>query len=65
MKILSTSDLLARVPYSRVQIWRLIRAGKFPAPLQLTERRIGFLETDVNTWIESRGRVQYAPKAGA
>ncbi len=62
MKILSTSDLLAKVPYSRVQVWRLIRAGKFPAPLQLSARRIGFLESDVNTWIEARARVEYAPK---
>lgn len=60
-RILTTREVLAVVPYSRVHLWRLIADGSFPTPVQLGARKIGFREADVEAWIGSRRPVAYAP----
>ncbi|MEX2454474.1 MAG: AlpA family phage regulatory protein [Rhodospirillaceae bacterium] len=62
-KILTTREVLAVVPYSRVHLWRLIGSGGFPAPIQLSERRVGFRESDISAWLASRENVSYASVA--
>ena len=49
----------------RVQRWRLIREGKFPAPIKLGANRIGFFEDEIDAWLASRPRVTYAPQEAA
>ena len=46
---------------SRVQRWRMIRAGLFPAPLQLGPNSIGWTESSIEQWQRSRPAVTYAP----
>ena len=38
--------------YSRSQLYRLIRAGKFPKPIRLSENRVAFCEHEIDAWIE-------------
>lgn len=56
MKILTFEQLLSEkgVPYSRDHLRRLIKAGKFPSPFQLSESRIAWREADVDEWLNSR-----------
>lgn len=42
---------------SKATIYRQIKKGKFPAPVQLTDRNVGWLETDISAWISSRQKV--------
>lgn len=42
---------------SKATIYRQIKKGKFPAPIQLTDRSVGWLDTDINAWIVSRQKV--------
>ena len=42
------------VPYSRPHLYRLIDDGRFPAPIRLSDNRIAFLESEINSWIEAR-----------
>lgn len=42
---------------SKATIYREIKEGKFPDQVQLTDRNIGWLETDINAWIVSRQKV--------
>jgi prophage regulatory protein len=53
-KILTRKEVRAIVPYSDVHRDRLSKAGKFPVPLKLSERRVGYLEREVLAWIEER-----------
>ena len=46
---------------SRTQVWRDIRAGKFPAPIKLGENAVGWYEDEIVAWQEARPRVEYAP----
>jgi prophage regulatory protein len=54
-KILSYADLKPRkgIPYSRVHLARLIKAGKFPAPVKLSDNRVGFVEGEIDNLVEA------------
>jgi len=52
--ILRLKDLLARIKLSRSAIYANISVGEFPAPITLGPRAVGWLESDVEQWIESR-----------
>jgi prophage regulatory protein len=55
MKLLNHESLKAKgITYSRVQLWRLVRAGKFPAPIKVGENRNAWVESEIDTWIEKR-----------
>ena len=46
---------------SRTQAWRDIRAGKFPAPVELGKNAVGWYEDEIVAWQEALPRVRYAP----
>jgi prophage regulatory protein len=55
MKILSYADLPSKgITHSRQQIWRLYKAGKFPKPIQLSDQRVGFVEAEVDAWLQKK-----------
>ncbi len=43
-----------RVGLSKATIYKMIKAGQFPAPKQLGARSVGWLESDIQAWIDSR-----------
>ena len=54
LKLLPTAVVLDRVCMSKTQLYRLINAGEFPAPAPVGRHRVGFIEAEVNAWIEQR-----------
>lgn len=48
---------------ARLFLWRQVKAGRFPAPLQLSPSRIAWDAAAVEEWLKSRPVVRYAPKA--
>ena len=42
---------------SRVTRWRMEREGKFPQRVQLGERAVGWISEEIESWLESRPRV--------
>lgn len=54
-QILRTRAVCTLTGLSRVTIWRLVRDGKFPRPVQLTGRRAtGYYRSDVEGWLAAR-----------
>ena len=53
-RILTIKDVRARVPYSSVQIWRKERAGEFPGRVRLGANRVGWVESEVEAWLNSK-----------
>ena len=49
---------------ARSTLWRWVRAGKFPAPVQLSSQNIAWRRSDVNAWIAARPPVAWAPHRG-
>ena len=48
--------VVRRTGLSRVTIWRKVRAGTFPAPRELGPNSVGWLESEIEAWRESRPR---------
>jgi prophage regulatory protein len=53
-RLLREPKVLARVPYSATQLHDLVRVGKFPRPVKLSEggRAKAWLEEEVDAYIE-------------
>lgn len=54
MKILNASEIKIRTGLARSTWYKLIKVGDFPTPIKLSAKRIGFLEEDIDRWIELR-----------
>ncbi len=35
-------------------LYEMVRKGEFPKPVKISSRRSGFLEEEVNAWIDAR-----------
>lgn len=53
-RILRRKDVEELTGLSRSTIYRHVGAGTFPAPIQLTKRLIGWRESAIADWIDSR-----------
>ena len=42
------------VPISPATLWRWVKAGKFPAPIRLSDRVTAWESVKVNAWIEAQ-----------
>jgi len=52
--ILRLPVVIQKTGRSRSSIYAGVKAKTFPKPIDLGERSIGWLEADVDSWIESR-----------
>ena len=54
MKVLRLTQVMDSTGLGRSTIYKYVAEGKFPIPLQLSERCVGWLESEVQQWIQSR-----------
>ena len=54
MKLLTKKEVRDRVCYSPQHIARLEKAGLFPKRVRLGQNRVGWVEDEINQWIEAR-----------
>lgn len=54
VRLISIEQVLDKVPISRQQIYMWIAKGRFPKQKKIGKRRVAWLETDVDEWIEER-----------
>lgn len=57
-KILKLPDVIAATALSRSSIYDFIRRGKFPAPVRLSERAVGWLASEVEGWLAQRAELR-------
>jgi prophage regulatory protein len=61
VKVLSNSDVSKKVNLSTSTIWRGVRDGWFPPPIELSPNRVGWIESEIDTWVlekaQNRGGV--------
>ena len=55
-RILRISAVLERLGIGRSTLYEWQARGEFPAAIPLGARAVGFLESDVNEWIEARAQ---------
>ena len=47
-------DVKARTGLSRSTLYAMMAEGRFPKPIKLGERAVGWSEAEVSDWIEAR-----------
>ena len=52
--ILKRAEVVKLVGLGYTTIYRLEKAGKFPARKQLSAGRVGWLHSEVSAWVDSR-----------
>lgn len=53
-RLIAGPEVQARTSLSRCTIWRLVRAGRFPAPVQISAQRVAWSVAAVDAWIDAR-----------
>ena len=59
-KLLRRADVVERTGMPSTTMYREIRLGRFPRGRKLTENTVGWVEAEVDAWIESREATQPA-----
>jgi prophage regulatory protein len=62
MKVMSYKELrlVKGIPHSRQWLAKLVKAGKFPAPMKIGERANGYIEAEVDAWMDARAKARKA-----
>ncbi len=53
-KILRLKTVLGRTGLTRSMAYALLKDGMFPRPINLGPRAVGWLESEIDTWIAAR-----------
>lgn len=53
-RFISMRDLVPRLGICKSTIYSMIRSGKFPSGMQISERRVGWLSSEVTAWMNER-----------
>lgn len=53
-RILTRSEVIQRTGLSRSTIQRMERRGEFPPRRQVSRSRVGWLASDIDSWLQSR-----------
>ncbi|WP_295763000.1 AlpA family transcriptional regulator [Undibacterium sp.] len=51
-RLLRLPSVLDRVPFSKTEIYRRVRAGDFPKPISIGIRAVAWLESDIDQYIQ-------------
>lgn len=54
VKLIPTSVVLDRTCLSRTSLHRLVKLGEFPKSVPVGRQRVGYVEAEVNAWIDNR-----------
>ena len=52
--IIRMKEVMAKAGIARTNLWRQVKDGQFPAPVSLGARAVGWVESEVDAWIESK-----------
>lgn len=53
-RIIRLPGVRARVSMSRSTIYQRVSEGTFPAPVNLGKRAVGWIETEVDSWLAAQ-----------
>lgn len=65
LRIIRLKELMRRLGLSRSSIYTLIRDGQLNAPISLSARAVGWLESDISSFIAARVKASRADSKGA
>jgi prophage regulatory protein len=54
LRVISWRELSGMIPFTRQHVLRLEKAGKFPRRIQIGARRVGWLYTEIESWVTAK-----------
>jgi prophage regulatory protein len=63
-RFLTKPEVLRITGFSAATLWREVRAGRFPAPVALSAKRIGFLQSEIEAWVSNKVQARRDPRVG-
>jgi len=57
-KILRLPEVIQRTGLSKSRIYKLMKDDKFPKTILLSDRAVGWIEKELDNWIESKIRLR-------
>lgn len=54
MSIIHLPEVCRRVGLARSTVWARISQGTFPEPVKLGPKRVGWVEAEIDAWIQAR-----------
>lgn len=54
MRIMRLEEVMSVTGYKRSSVYKYVALGSFPRPVQLTDRAVGWVSTEVEDWIKAR-----------
>jgi prophage regulatory protein len=64
-RILRIKEVSAKVGLPRSSIYRLIPHGEFPHPIRLSEKAVGWRDSEIDEWIDRRAALTESLRAQA
>ncbi len=62
-QILKLKEISSLTKLSSSTIYRLVQAGEFPKPIKLAAHASGWLESDIEDWIQARQKARFDEKS--
>ena len=54
LRLLRASEVVHRIGVGRSMLFQLVAKREFPQPIRITSRNVGFVESEVDGWINAR-----------
>jgi prophage regulatory protein len=54
MEIISIKKTCERIGVSRSTLWAMTREGNFPRPVSITDKRRGYVASEIDAWVKAR-----------
>ena len=54
LKVLKINEVVELTSLPRSTVYFLIKKGKFPKPIRLSDRRVGWLYVDIVNWLNKK-----------
>ncbi len=58
MKVIKLKEVMSLTGLSKTSIYKFAASNSFPKPIPLGGRAVGWIESEVQSWIESRIRLR-------
>lgn len=53
-KYLREKGVLEILPFGKTTLWSMVRGGKFPQPIKLTDRVTVWSESEIQAWVKAK-----------
>jgi prophage regulatory protein len=64
-KILRLPNVMDRVGFARSSIYAFVSKGSFPPPIKIGSRAVGWLDAEIDSWIQARVEETKRSEGGA